>query len=49
MAFVVSTLTGLPAVLRAQVSVPPDSATVQRATTTGIYLLHWAQKDKASE
>ena len=35
--------------LQAQVSPPPDSATLQRATEAGVYLLHWVQKVNSSE
>jgi hypothetical protein len=35
--------------LGAQVSLPPDSATLQRATEAGVYLLHWVQKVNSSE
>jgi hypothetical protein len=38
-----------PLSLRAQVSHPPDSAYLKRATDAGIYLVHWIQKDNSSE
>ncbi len=38
-----------PGRLGAQVSLPPDSATLQRAAEAGVYLLHWVQKVNSSE